>query len=189
MSVEHSVTVLLQRWNDAESNARDELFGILYGELHQLARSCINRLNPGQTLNPTALINEAYIKLCGDDEISIDNRSHFFGIAARAMRNILVDYTRRKNAAKRGDDNKALPIEDLHDLIPDIKENITDLDLALTDLEKFDADKCKIVEMRYFGGLSINEIAELQGRSATTVKREWTVAKAWLHKYLTDHRQ
>lgn len=188
MSAEHSVTVLLQRWNEAESNARDELFGILYGELHQLARSCINRLNPGQTLNPTALINEPYIKLCGDDEISIDNRSHFFGIAARAMRNILVDYTRRKSAAKRGDD-KALPIEDLKDLIPDIKENITDLDLALTDLEKFDAEKCKIVEMRYFGGLSIDEIAELKGCSPTTIKREWTVAKAWLHKYLMDKKR
>ena len=173
------VTALLRQWGDGDRQALEQLLPLVYGELRQLAASYLRDERPGHTLQPTALVHEAYIRLAGQREVAWQNRAHFFGIAAQMMRRILVDHARKRQAAKR--DAAAWKVQtgagvDLGDRDPELLS----LDTALIELEALDPRQARIVEMRFFGGLTVEETAEVTGISPATVKREWQTARAWL---------
>jgi RNA polymerase sigma factor (TIGR02999 family) len=178
------VTYLLARWSDGDLSAREELIPLVYGELRRLARSFLARQRSNHTLQSTALVHEAYLRLVGQTSIHIENRAHFFAIASRLMRCILVDHARKRNAAKRGnnltlalDEDVALPAKSTVDLAV--------LDEALNALAALDPRQASIVEMRFFGGLSIDETSKVLGVSPATVKREWATARTWLFDEMT----
>jgi len=182
------VSELLLRWRAGDQQALDRLIPILYKELRDIAHYHLRQERPGHTLQSAALVHEAYLKLLGQKAFGAENRAHFLAVASRQMRQILVDYARSRAAAKRGAELKveftaalALPRERSADLAA--------LDDALNQLSQFDEQQGRIVEMRYFGGLSIEEIGEVLGISRSTVKREWNVAKAWLTRQMKrgDH--
>lgn len=180
VSASTHITELLDRWSGGDSGARESLIPLVYDELRRLARSALARQRYDQTLQSTALVHEAYMRLVGQTAIHFQNRAHFFAIASQLMRYILVDHARKRNAAKRGnnltlalDENVALPVKTTVDLAA--------LDEALNALAALDRRQASIVEMRFFGGLSIEETSKVLGISAATVKREWTTARTWLH--------
>ena len=158
---------------------------IVYHELRRLAHSYLRGERQDLTLQTTALVHEAYLKLIDQHSVNFQNRSHFFAISAQAMRRILLDNARRHTAEKRGSGAK-VSLEDVGEISADKNEHLIELDLALQELEEFDAKQAKIIELRYFGGLTIEEIAEVLNISPATVKREWTVARAWLYKRMRD---
>jgi RNA polymerase sigma factor (TIGR02999 family) len=172
------VTLLLHEWQQGSRVALERLISLVYNELHTLASRYMSHEPHGHTLQTTALVNEAYVKLAGQRQVDWQNRAHFFGIAAQVMRRILVDHARHEGRLKRGGDPPAAqsPIDavDAHAL-----------NTALTRLESLDPDQGRIVELRYFGGLTIEETAAVMNISAGTVKREWAVAKAWLYREMT----
>jgi len=179
MSDTHDITLLLTEWAGGNRQALGELTPLVYRELRQLAASYLRRERPGHTLQPTALVHEAYLRLVDQTSPNLENRSHFYGVAARLMRQILVNHARRKHAAKRG--GIKVPLEESMGSKPDVTPDLLELDTALEALEKIDPRKSQAVELRYFGGLSEEEIARSLNVSAITVRRDLKMAKAWLH--------
>lgn len=177
---QHQVTQLLQEWSEGDDNALAELMPLVLDELHRLAHQHMRRERAGHVLQTSALINEAYLRLIDTPRIRWQNRAHFFGIAARLMRRILVDDARRRNATKRGGSFIQVPLDDAGSVVQEQAANVTALDDALKRLETIDERQGKIVELRFFGGLSIEETAEVLSVSPGTVMRDWTFARAWL---------
>ncbi len=182
----HQVTRLLQEWNDGDERALEQLMPLVHDELHRLAHQHIRREGPRHLLQTSALINEAYLRLVDQPQIRWENRSHFFGIAARLMRHILVDDARKRNSAKRGGRLIQVPLDEAADLAQEQAANVTALDEALQRLEAIDARQGQIVELRFFGGLSIEETADVLQVSPGTVMRDWTFARAWLRNEMTS---
>jgi len=175
------VTELLIRWGDGNKAALDELMPLVYNELRKLARSYARGERPDHTLNATALVNEAYIRLAGQRSTQWQNRAHFYGIAAQLMRRVLIDHARRKRSDKRGGGEVPIAFEDSMGA-PRQPSELLALDDALKSFAAIDERGARIVELRQFGGLSIDEVAEVMHISPATVKREWTAAKAWLKR-------
>lgn len=175
------ITRHLRDWRDGNASALDEILPIVYGELRKIARRYRARENGEHTLQTTEIINEAYLKLVNQSDNDWQNRSHFFAVASRVMRNLLVDYARTKKYQKRGSGAEKVSLDEIALFTPEPNEQILALDEALKRLEKLDERKSRLVELRYFGGLSALETAEILGVSEITVKREWLKAKAWLY--------
>ena len=174
------VSQLLTAWSEGDEAALDQLTPLVYNELHRLARRYMRRESPGHTLQTSALVNEAYLRLVKQRDVRWQNRSHFFGVAAQMMRRILVDHARSHGRAKRGGDVHRLSLDAT---VIMSKERVVDLitiDEALSTLAKLDPQKSRIVEMKFFGGLSTDEVAECMHVSSRTIEREWRKAKAWL---------
>lgn len=178
------ITALLFEWSNGNKEALNKLVPVVYNELHKLAHRCMAKERDGHTLQTTALIHELYFRLVDWQNVDWRSRAHFFGVAAQLMRRILVDYSRCHYAAKRGSGLQKLPLDEAPEVTDERLSEFIELDEALASLEKIDSRQSKIVELRYFGGLTIEEIAELNDISPTTVKRELTVAKAWLGREL-----
>lgn len=175
------VTVLLSELTHGNQEAGEKLVPLVYDELKRLARSYMRRERPDHTLQTTALVHEAYLKLVNQQVVNWQSRSHFFGIAAKLMRRILIDHARAHLREKRGGVKEVLPIDEALVFSPERSEELVKLDQALESLSNLDARQGRIVELRFFGGLSVEETAEFLGISPKTVKRDWSVAKAWLH--------
>lgn len=179
------VTQLLIAWSNGDQAAREGLMSVVYEELHGLARRYMRRESPGHTLQTSALVHEAFLRLVDQQNVHWQNRAHFFGIAAQMMRRILVDYARSRNYAKRGGGVRALSLDE--GIVSDERSaEVVAVHEALEELAKIDARKCQIVELRFFGGLSIDEIAELLGVSEGTVRRDWRMAKTWLRREISS---
>jgi len=175
------VTQLLGDWANGNKEALDKLLPLVYDELRRLADRYLRRERPDHTLQPTALVHEAYLRLVDQTAVRWQNRAHFFGIAANLMRQILVNHALSHRAAKRGGEASKLPLEEASNLSLERDVDLVALDEALARLATFDSRQSRIVELRFFGGLTVEEAAEVLGISPATVKREWTTAKAWLH--------
>ena len=188
--VEHAgaVTQLLRAWGQGDLQARDELLPLVYRELKRRASGYLRHERPDHTLQPTALVHEAYVRLVGQDRVSWQNRNHFFGIAAQMMRRVLVDHARALRAAKRpGAAVKVTLDEGVAAVAPRDCELLL-LDDALRELAVIDPRQARIVELRYFGGLSEQDVADILSLSRTTVTREWQTARAWLYRRMTAGR-
>lgn len=185
MEEPHDVTKLLIEWSKGDKLVMDELFPLVYGELQKIARRHLRGERRAITLQTTALVHEAYLKLIDQNRVEWQNRAHFYGVAAQAMRRILLDNARRRLANKRGQGAHHISLDDGTIEISDEKAaELVDLDEALERLAEIDHQKSRLVELRYFGGLSIEETAEVLGVSVPTVNRGWRTAKAWLYKEL-----
>ena len=178
------ITELLRLWNDGDPDALEKLTPLVYRELHRLAVRYVANERPGHTLQATGLVNEAYVRLIDWRNIQWQNRAHFFGVAANIMRRILVDHARRHRASKRGEGVRCVPIDEARDVAASDGMPVLALDRALDRLEKVDAELAKIVELRAFGGLTIEEAAHVLSVSPSTAKRDWRTAKAWLNREL-----
>lgn len=179
------VTELLQRWRVGDADALDRLLPLIYEELRRVARAQLRRERPGHTLQATALVHEAYVRLTGPGLPAAQNRTHFFALAARLMRQILVDHARKKQARKRGG-GAVVSLQDAR-FIPEIPVvDLLALDGALVELTALDARLCQVVELKFFAGLSIEETAQALKVSTATIERDWTVAKAWLYQRLSS---
>ncbi len=182
---EPDITELLRKWDGDGDNVLNELMPLVYDELHRQAARFLCRERQDHTLQTTALIHEAYMKLVEQRNTNWENRLHFFGVAAQAMRRILVDHARSKYREKRGGKGETVSLEETVAIAVDENSvDICDLDEALARLSKMDEQKGRIVELRYFAGLSVIETAEVMNVSQKTVERHWTMAKAWLHREL-----
>ena len=181
---EHDVTELLREWSEGDQQALSELLPIIYNELRQVAHRYLRRERAEHTLETTALVHEAYLKLIDQRSVNWQNRAHFFAIAAQAMRRILIDNARRRTAGKRGNGVR-VPLEEVAGVSGERDDDLLALDEALRELEEIDPQQSKIVELRYFGGLTIEETSEAMSLSPATVKREWAMARAWLYQTLT----
>jgi RNA polymerase sigma-70 factor, ECF subfamily len=181
-----NITQILKRYSDGDKTALDELLPKVYDELRRLAGAYMRRESPNHTLQPTALVHEAYFRLVDQKNVKWQNRGHFFGIAAQMMRRILVDHARIRHAEKRGGKATKISFEEGLHWTPRDEPDILSLDSALTRLTELDERQGKVVELRYFGGLGVEETAEALGISPATVKRDWTVAKAWLLRELNS---
>jgi len=183
------ITGLLQQWRGGSREAFDQLIPLVYTELRVIASRRLSREWRDNALQTTALVNEAYLKLLGQRGVDWQNRAHFFAIAAQLMRRIVVDAARRRLSQKRGGGDVALPLEDLPAPEPAVGAvDILALDAALGELERLDPDLGRLVELRFFGGMTIEQTADVLGLSPATIKREWAVAKGWLHSALTAGR-
>ncbi len=174
------VTELLLAWRQGDAAALQELVPLVYRELRRLAHAQRRGEPPGEILQTTGLVHEAYLRIVDADRVPWQNRAHFFAIAARLMRQVLVDEARRRVAAKRGGADRPLPLQDALDASPRRPRELVALDDALAALERVDARRAKVVELRYFGGLSVKETAEVLEVSADTVTRDWNRARVWL---------
>ena len=182
----HEVTQLLVAWSEGDLAARDQLMPLVYDELRRLAHRYMGRERGNHTLQTSALVNEAYLRLIDQRNVRWQNRAHFFGIAAQMMRRILVDYARKRGFAKRGSDVRPIPLEEATIVSPERAAEVVALDDALKSLAELDQRKSQIIELRFFGGLSIEETAEVLSVSPGTVMRDWTFAKAWLRREMTS---
>jgi len=182
---QHQITQLLAEWSDGNQAALDELYPLVYNELHRLARRYMSRERKGHTLQTTALINEAYVRLVDQKNVHWANRSHFFAISAQIMRRILIDHARRHAYAKRGGGAQQVSLDDVAMVARDLSSDLVQLDEALKTLAKMDARRCHVVELRYFGGLSNEEIAGVLKVSENTVTRDWNLARASLYQHLS----
>lgn len=182
----HQVTQLLQEWSEGDESAFARLMPLVHDELHRLAHQHMRRESAGHVLQTSALINEAYLRLVDQPQIRWQDRAHFFGIAARLMRHILVDEARKRNAAKRGGSFIQVPLDEANMVVQEQAANVAALDDALQKLETIDERQGKIVELRFFGGLSIEETANVLKVSPGTVMRDWTFARAWLRNQMTS---
>ena len=178
------VTGLLDDWSRGDRGALDRLLPLVYTELRRIASRQLRRERAGHTLQPTALVHEAYLRMIEQRDVDWRNRAHFFGVAAQVMRRILVDYARRQVARKRGDAAQRVPLEEVHATTSAIEIPVLALDRALTRLEEIDRGLAQIVELRAFAGLTIDEAAHVLKVSPSTAKREWRTAKAWLAREL-----
>jgi len=178
------ITQLLVRWSEGDRGALDELMPLVYDELHKLAGIYLRRERHNHTLQPTALVNEAYVRLVDQENLSWQSRAQFYGLAAKLMRNILVDHARQHGAAKRGGEQLRLSLSDADRLGDKPDVDMIALDDALRDLESSYPEHSKIVELRFFGGLTIEETAEVLAVSHATVEREWAFARAWLRRLM-----
>jgi RNA polymerase sigma factor (TIGR02999 family) len=179
------VTQLLGQLSGGNRAAVDELLPLVYKELKRIAGSQMSHERPGHTLQATALVHEAYLKLVDQRDVNWRNRAHFFGVAAQAMRRIMLDYAKARGRGKRGGGIHKTSLDEAMAVSEDRAGELLDIDEALTRLEQIDARQGRIVELRFFCGLSVEETAEAMGISSPTVKREWAMAKAWLHRELT----
>jgi RNA polymerase sigma-70 factor (ECF subfamily) len=179
------ITQLLQELRNGGRHTLDELLPIVYDELRNLARNYLHRERSNHTLQPTALVHEAYLRLIGQKEVNWQNRAHFFGVSARLMREILIEHARGKNRQKRGGEFKTqILLDEAIGSTPKGEIDVVAIDQALSKLEKLDERQARIVEMKFFGGLTIDEIGEVLHISPATVKREWTTAKFFLLREL-----
>jgi len=179
------VTQLLRAWMRGEDGAKEELYQMVYDELRRLAHRYMSRENSGHTLQTTALVNEAYLKLADTNNLNWQDRAHFFAVSANVMRHILVDHARASRAERRGGEAQQIGLEDIIEIPQAPNKDVLALNDALDRLAKVDARKSKVVELRYFGGLSVEETAEVLKVSADTVMRDWRLAKAWLLRELS----
>ena len=179
---EAAVTRLLARFRAGDREAESQLVPLVYGELRRLASLYLSRERCDHTLQPTALVHEAFLRMASGRQPEWQNRAHFIAIAARLMRQILVDHARHHRALKRGGSRETIPIEDTFVFVQEKSAELLALDQALDRLAQQDERQSQIVEMKFFGGLSIEDIAEVLKLSPRTVRRDWTVARAWLHK-------
>jgi RNA polymerase sigma factor (TIGR02999 family) len=180
-----SVTDLLSRWRAGDERALPLLIPLVYGELRSLAHHYLREERRDHTLQSTALVHEAYVRLAGRNAPRLENRSHFFGVAARLMREILVDWARGQRAAKRGGGAATIALADVGPLAQRFDVDLLMLDDSLTELARLDERQSRIVELRFFTGLSIDETADVLGISPATVSREWMTARAWLRREMT----
>lgn len=179
---EASVTTLLQRWCDGDQSAFEDVVRRLYADLRRIARNQMRREGAGHTLQPTALVNEACLRFLRQEEACWENRQQFLAVAARLMRRVLVDYARQRHSAKRGSGAPLLPLEEADDIPLDRPAELVALDEALSELSVISPERARIIELRYFGGLTIEEIADVLDISTATVSRGWRSARAWLRK-------
>lgn len=194
MSVSHrrasaEITALLEAWGQGERAAVEELLPLVYGELRRIARRAIRHERPNHTLQPTALVHEAYLRLVDSGRLQWQNRSHFFAIAAKVMRRILVEHARARAAAKRGSGRPALPLVEAAGVSIERLPELIALDDSLSALARTDPLKASIVELRFFAGLSLDDTATVLDRSRSTVVRHWRLAKAWLFHELAGSRE
>jgi RNA polymerase sigma factor (TIGR02999 family) len=180
MTSTEAVTQLLIDWNNGDKAALDQLMPVVYAELHRLASSYLSRERSDHTLQPTALVNEAYLRLIKQNRIAWENRAQFFGIAAQMMRRVLVNHARDRHADKRGGHALRVSLDDAISFFEERDVNLVALDDALNALAELDEQQSRVVEMRFFGGLTIEEIAGQLNISPATVKRDWSTAKLWL---------
>jgi len=176
------ITALIRASRGGNSDAFGELVEAVYPELHSIARRALMRQRPGATLQCTALINEAYLRMAQAPKREWTDRAHFFAVAAHVMRGILVDYARARCTAKRGGGVLTVTLSECHSPAPAPAVDVLDIHEALEELERIDGALCQVVELRYFGGCSIEDVAAIRSVSPSTVKREWTVAKAWIRR-------
>lgn len=177
------ITELLDRWGAGDAAAFDELLPLVYAELRHLAEAYLRRERADHTLQPTALVHEAYLRLTGVRAANFSNRAHFYGAAATAMRRVLVDHARSRRALKRGQE-PPLRLDDAMDVGVDMRLDLVSLDAALEQLARVAPRPAKVVELRFFGGLSVEETATVLSVAPATVKRQWAFARAWLHRAL-----
>lgn len=182
----HEVTEILRNWREGEPDASERLFPLVYDELKRQARKYLSRERRDHTLQPTALVHEAYLKMVNQNSFVAENRTHFYAVASRLMRQILVDHARAHKAEKRGGAAQRFSIEDLQILPEQSAADLLELNEALQKLESIDERKCRVVDMRFFGGLKENEIAEVLGVNEKTVRRDWQFAKLWLYRELSQ---
>jgi len=182
------VSELLVRWKDGDQEALGALVPLIYNELRRLAHHCLQGERSNHTLQSTALVHEAYLRLTNKGPMHFENRAHFFAVSAQLMRQILVDYARSRRAAKRGGGCK-LTLDEAVALPKGRDVDLVALDDALNDLFRLDAHQSRIVELRFFGGLSIEETSQVLGISPATVKRDWATARAWLHREISRATQ
>jgi len=185
----HEITAVLERMASGEERAREELWGLVYDELRRIARSQMSRERPGQTLEPTALVHEAYLRLMRGADPGWENRAHFFSVAAEAMRRILIDRARRRLAQRRGGGARRVEIDLVEIGAPTSPEQYLELDEALTRLEGRDPQRAHVVKLRFFAGLTEDEAASALGVSPRTARRLWSGARAWLHRELARSGQ
>lgn len=176
------ITARLVAWSNGEQAALDDVMRAVYGELRRIADGYLRQEDPGHTLQPTALVHEAYLRLIDQTQVNWQNRAQFFGVAAQMMRRILVDHARGKHRAKRGGDAAKLPLDEAVNLSQRRAAELLALDEALQSFAALDPRKSRVVELRFFGGLSVAETAEVLGVSPQTVLRDWKLAKAWLYR-------
>jgi RNA polymerase sigma factor (TIGR02999 family) len=176
----NDVTQLLVAWGKGDQTALDQLMPLVYSELHRLAHRYIKKERPGHTLQTSALLNEAFLRLVDQRDVHWQSRAHFFSLAAQMMRRILVDYARSRRYAKRGGDAQQVTFDENLLVSRQLSEDVIELHDALNELATIDERKSKVVELKFFGGLNIEETAEVLGVSPGTVMRDWTLAKAWL---------
>lgn len=179
------ITQMLKDWSNGDQSARDQLIPLVYEELRRMAHQHMKKERPGHTLQTSALVHEAFVRLVDQSDVQWQNRAHFFGIAAQMMRRILVDYARGRNYAKRGGGARQVSLEDVAIVSAERAADVVALDEALTSFASVDQRKSQIVELRFFGGLSIEETAAVLSVSPGTVMRDWTLAKAWLRREMT----
>src|SRR5205809_1948957 len=182
----HEVTQLLLAWSEGDRTALDKLTPLVYQELRRMAHRYMSRERPGHTMQTTALVNEAYLRLVNREAVQWQNRAHFFAIAAQLMRSILVDHARSHAYAKRGGGAPMVTLDEALVVSQDRAAEVVALDEVLKELEKFDPQQSRIVELRFFGGLTIEETAEVLNLSPATIKREWSTAKAWLYQQVAN---
>ncbi len=182
----HEITQLLAEWSDGNQTALDKLYPLVYDELHKMARRYMGRERRGHTLQTTALINEAYVRLVDQKNVHWQNRSHFFAISAQIMRRILIDHARREHYAKRGGGAQKISLDEVAIVAVERASSLILLDEALTRLGEIDSRRSQVVELRYFGGLNNEEIAGVLKISENTVTRDWNMARAWLYQELTE---
>ena len=176
------ITQLLVAWGDGDEAALEELTPLVYQQLHRLAHHYLSNERPGHTLQTSALVNEAYVRLIDWKNVRWQNRAHFFGVSAQLMRRILVDFARSRRYEKRGGGDVALALDEVVLISGEKSADLVALDEALVSLAKLDARQSRVVELRFFGGLSVEETAEVLQVSESTVKREWSLARAWLRR-------
>jgi len=180
------ITQLLEDWSGGDEAALKKLFPLVYPELHRLASAYMRRERQDHTLQTTALVHEAYLRLVGQQNVRWQTRAHFFAVAARVMRNILVDYARGRGRAKRGDGLRGLPLSDVAVMSDERADELLAVNRALDTLTSLDPRKSKVFELRYFGGMSVEEAAEAVKISPATVTRDWRMARAWIRRELGD---
>ncbi len=186
MSVpQQDVTQLLHNWQKGDEAAMNQLMPLVYDELRKIAAAYLHREGAAHTLQTVELVNEAYLRLIDQSRVNWQSRSHFYGIAAQMMRRILVDHAREKQAAKRGSGAAPVTLDDALNVSARRDVDILALDDALQTLAQFDPRQSRVVELRYFGGLELTEVAEVMGIAVSTVKRDWNLAKAWLYHQLS----
>ncbi|MDX6303760.1 MAG: hypothetical protein QOI77_729 [Blastocatellia bacterium] len=182
----HEITQLLADWSNGNQTALDKLYPLVYDELHKMARRYMNREQAGHTLQTTALINEAYVRLVDQKHVHWQNRAHFFAISAQIMRRILIDHARREHYAKRGGGAQKISLDEVAMVAVERASSLLLLDEALTRLGEIDSRRSQVVELRYFGGLNNEEIAGVLKISENTVTRDWNMARAWLYQELME---
>jgi RNA polymerase sigma factor (TIGR02999 family) len=188
MSTPEEVTQLLLAWSDGDRSALEKLIPLVYDELRRLARRYMIRERAGHTLQTTALVNEAYLRMVDLKQVRWQNRAHFFAVSAQLMRHILVDFARSRGYKKRGGGTRRIPIDEALGVSAELPEDLIALDDALNSLAEFDSRKSKVVELRFFGGLSVDETAHVLNVSADTVMRDWKMAKVWLLREISGEK-
>ena len=186
---ETEINQLLSEWSSGSRAALDEIMPLVYDELRRIAKNYLRRENAGHTLQTTALVHEAFIRLTAQQKVSWQNRAHFLAIAAKMMRRILVNHAETKYAGKRGAGAQKIELDEALVFCDEKNLDLLALDEALKKLGEFDEQLCQIVELKFFGGLTNQEVAEVLPISLTTVKREWSTAKAWLLRELSEHQR